>query len=50
MQPKTYKELKGYESLKLDEINDKTTADEWLEKAKEADKLSEKKIRLPNLL
>lgn len=38
-----YEELKGYESLELDKINDKTTADEWLEKAKKAEKLSEKK-------
>lgn len=38
-----YTELKGFESLKLDEINEKTTADEWLEKAKAADEIAEGK-------
>lgn len=38
-----YTELEGFESLKLDEINDKTTADEWLAKAAEADKLTDGK-------
>lgn len=37
-----YKEVTGFDDLKLDEINDKTTAKEWADKAAKARELIEK--------
>lgn len=43
-----YTALKGYEGLKLEEISDKTSADEWLKKAEMADKITEESGKNPD--